>query len=262
MPALQQAPVPARALQAGLGAAAQGSARRGAGRGNSARQASLGLGESTEQSGLTSVPDAASADEIVVGASDFEDKGLRAGVLEKALTAFRVAVGAGQTSSMVFTVIDYELPSKEKRMWVINLATGKLLFHEHVAHGKGSDLDGDGKVNRVGNGNGDGTSNVGLLKTAETYTGKHGKSLRLDGLERGFNDQARERAVVVHSADYVEEDFIEANGRTGRSLGCPALDPDVNGKVIETIKGGSLIFAYWPDPEWLKKSKYLHPTNS
>ena len=193
-----------------------------------------------------------------VNPAAFERSGLRPGVFAKALDAFQVAWARGDTKRTEFTIIDYELPSDKKRMWVIDLATGKLLFHERVAHGRGSDTDNDGRVDRMGNTPEGGTSNVGLLKTAETYQGKHGLSLRLDGLERGFNDNARRRAVVVHSADYVDEKVVAGQGRAGRSLGCPALDPDVNGDVIRTIKGGALIFGYWPDPDWLKKSRYLN----
>lgn len=188
----------------------------------------------------------------------FERSGLRSGVFAKALDAFQVAWARGDTKRTEFTIIDYELPSDKKRMWVIDLATGKLLFNERVAHGRGSDTNNDGRVDRMGNTPEAGTSNVGLLKTAETYQGKHGLSLRLDGLEQGFNHNARRRAVVVHAADYVDEKVVAGQGRAGRSLGCPALDPDVNGDVIRTIKGGSLIFGYYPDPEWLKKSRYLN----
>lgn len=187
----------------------------------------------------------------------FARSGLRPAVFGKALDAFRVAWARGDTKRTEFTVIDYELPSDQKRLWVIDLATGKLLHHERVAHGRGSDPNNDGRVDQMGNTPEAGTSNVGMLKTAETYQGKHGLSLRLDGLERGFNHNARRRAVVVHAADYVDEDVVAGQGRAGRSLGCPALDPDVNGEIIRTIRGGSLIFAYWPDPKWLRESRYL-----
>ncbi|MEC7946537.1 MAG: murein L,D-transpeptidase catalytic domain family protein [Myxococcota bacterium] len=187
----------------------------------------------------------------------FEQSGLRAGVFAKALDAFSTAFAEGRSDSMIVTIIDYELPSSEKRFWVIDLERGRLLFHQHTSHGSGSDRNHDGRMDAAGNRDGSGMSNVGLLKTAETYTGKHGKSLRLDGLERGFNDNARSRAVVVHAASYVDDAFIERNGKAGRSLGCPALDPDVNGRIIDTIKGGKLLFAYYPDPRWLAQSRYL-----
>ena len=100
-------------------------------------------------------------------------------------------------------------------------------------------------------------SSLGLYRTAETYTGKHGYSLRIDGLEKGFNDRARERAIVIHAADYVNEKAAKAQGYLGRSLGCPAVRPEVAHQVIDAVKGGGLIFAYYPDSEWLRTSKYL-----
>ena len=190
--------------------------------------------------------------------SDFERQGLRAKVLEKGLTAFRSAVTKGETASFIFTIIDFEMPSTEKRMWVINLDTGDLLFHEQVTHGMGSDRNHDGRVDPGGLSNRTRSkqSNIGLLRTAETYYSSKfkGTSLRMDGLEDGFNDGARERAIVMHPADYAD---VEEGEKPGRSHGCPALDPDVSGDIIQTIKGGSLIFQYYPDPQWLERSNYL-----
>jgi hypothetical protein len=197
-----------------------------------------------------------------ISPNQFERTGLRAGVFAKALDAFSKAYAMGLSDSYVVTIIDYELPSKEKRFWVIDLENQRLLYHTHTSHGSGSDRNHDGRADSVSNVNGSGQSNVGLLRTAETYTGKHGKSLRLDGQERGFNDHARERAVVVHAADYVDDAYIRRNGKAGRSLGCPALDPDISGEIIDTIKGGKLMFAYYPDQRWLRESRFLNGGNS
>lgn len=197
-----------------------------------------------------------------ISPSQFERTGLRPGVFAKALDAFSRAFAEGKSDSMVVTVIDYELPSNEKRFWVIDLESKRLLFHTHTSHGSGSDRNHDGRADKMSNVNGSGTSNVGLLKTAETYHGKHGYSLRLDGQERGFNHNARSRAVVVHSASYVDDDYIRRNGKAGRSLGCPALDPDISGQIIDTIKGGKLMFAYYPDQRWLRESRYLNGGNA
>lgn len=188
----------------------------------------------------------------------FERSGLRAGVFSKALDAFSRAFAEGQSESMIVTVIDYELPSSEKRFWVIDLERQRLLFHQHTTHGSGSDRNHDGRMDEASNVMESGKSNVGLLRTAERYTGKHGKSMRLDGLEHGFNHNARRRNIVVHSASYADEDYIRRNGKAGRSLGCPALDPDVSGQIIDTITGGKLIFAYYPDQRWLQNSRYLN----
>jgi len=189
----------------------------------------------------------------------FESTGLRPKVFGKALDAFEMAYTEGKSTSSIVTVIDYEMHSGEKRLWVIDLEEKKLLFHEFTTHGKGSDRDHDGKMDSASNTSETNKSNVGLLKTGETYYGKHGESMKLDGLEEGFNDNARRRGIVVHSASYADDSFIETHGKAGRSKGCPALDPDVTGEIISTIKGGKLVFGYYPDPDWLEKSKYLNP---
>ena len=197
---------------------------------------------------------------IRVQPSQFERSGLRAAVLEKGLSAFQKAYVNGDTESMIFTIIDFELSSADKRLWVINLETGALLHHEQVTHGRNSDRNHDGFVDSAqGLSNRDGSyqSNIGLLRTAETYhsTKFGGTAMRMDGLESGFNDNARARAIVMHPADYADRQEGQV---LGRSQGCPALDPDVSGEVIETIKDGTLIFQYYPDPNWLENSNYLN----
>jgi hypothetical protein len=200
---------------------------------------------------------------ITVSAGSFEKQGLRAGVLEKALTAFRAAWAKGDTEKLIFTVIDFSLPSDQKRLFVIDLESGKLLFCELVAHGSGS---GGRMATRFSNREGSNSSSLGLSRTAETYESAKfaDTALRIDGLEKGFNDQMRNRAVVMHQAAYATPAAIETNrrageSRLGRSQGCPALDPEVAGDVIKTIKNGTLIFSYYPDPAWLERSKYLNP---
>ena len=197
--------------------------------------------------------------EIARGVSpeSFEDRGLRSEIFAMALTAFHNAFEQGRSSSTTVTIIDYELPSKQKRLWVIDLLEKKVLFHEHTAHGRGSDPNHDGILDTVSNQQDSHQSNVGLLVTQETYNGRHGKSLRMNGLEEGFNDNARERAIVFHSSHYVNDQFIARHGKAGRSHGCPALDPDVSGQLIETIKNGTLVFAYHPNENWLQNSSYL-----
>ena len=145
-------------------------------------------------------------------------------------------------------------------MWVIDMATGELLFHEQVSHGLNSDKDNDGYVDQNGgldNTVGSGQSSIGLMKASETYYSSkfEGTAMRIDGLEQGFNDNVRRRAVVMHDAKYADN---KRNQKMGRSLGCFVLDPDITGDVIKTISNGSLIFSYYPDKEWLKKSRYLN----
>jgi hypothetical protein len=186
----------------------------------------------------------------------FVDVGLREEVLAQALTAYTTAWNRGETPQKLLTVIDYSLASSEKRLWVIDLDKNAVLFHLHVAHGKNS---GNKTPTSFSNDNNSKQSNVGLMRTAETYYGKHGYSLRLDGLEVGFNDNARMRAIVMHGANYATEDFVRRHGRLGRSWGCPAVDAAISKQLIDTIKGGTLIFGYFPKPEWLQESSYLNP---
>ncbi len=152
------------------------------------------------------------------------------------------------------TIIDYRLPSTERRLWIVDEASGEVLFHERVAHGKNT---GGDAARTFSNVPGSLQSSVGLFRTAEPYVGKHGRSLRLDGLEPGFNDRARERAIVLHGADYVSESFIEQVGRLGRSWGCPAVSRDVSDGVIDRIAGGSPLFVYADDAAWLESSALL-----
>jgi hypothetical protein len=152
------------------------------------------------------------------------------------------------------TVIDYSLPSTSPRLWVLDLRTQRIVFEELVAHGRGS---GEDLATRFSNDVGSHQSSLGLFVTLDEYSGKHGRSLRLQGLEPGVNDRAFERALVIHGADYVSKTFSARHGRLGRSFGCAALTRDAAPKVIERIRGGSAIFAYYPDPAWLASSSFL-----
>ncbi len=158
-------------------------------------------------------------------------------------------------SNKPLTVIDFSLPSSEKRMWIINVESGEILHYGYVSHGRNS---GDLMAERFSNVNSSYMSSLGFYLTAETYHGKHGYSLRLDGLEKGFNDKARERAIVIHGADYAKEEFIQATGRLGRSLGCPALPHEEAKEVIDMIKENSLLFIYANDTQYLEKSPILN----
>ena len=151
-------------------------------------------------------------------------------------------------------VIDYSRPSTEPRLWVFDLAAGALLYREHVAHGRGS---GENLARAFSNLEGSHQSSLGLFSTAEPYVGGNGYSLRMDGLEPGVNDRARARAIVMHSAPYVNPVTARTQGRLGRSLGCPAVRPEVARQVIDTLKQGQLLFAYYPDEQWLEGSRLL-----
>lgn len=156
----------------------------------------------------------------------------------------------------LLTVIDFTLPSTEKRLWVIDVEKREILLHSVVAHGRNT---GELMATNFSNTPESFQSSLGFYKTAETYQGKHGYSLRLDGLEKGFNDQARARAIVIHGADYAREEFAKTTGRLGRSLGCPALPPELSAKVIDLIKDGSLLFIYGNDSKYLSQSTLVQP---
>ena len=176
-------------------------------------------------------------------------------VLELALRAYRCGQREGRFRRPLLTVIDYSLPSTEARLWVIDLQHKRVLHHELVAHG---DRSGDTMAVAFSNEIGSHQSSLGLFRTDEAYTGQYGYALRLSGLERGVNDNARQRAIVVHGAPYVSRAAIAQWGRIGTTWGCPGIPEDVAAPVIDDIAGGSAIFAYYPDADWLRDSRYLH----
>lgn len=176
-------------------------------------------------------------------------------VLSTALSAMQCALNNGAQPAQRLAVIDFSLPSSEKRLWIFDLKRKELLLNDFVAHGNRS---GDNFATRFSNTNGSHQSSIGLFRTAESYQGKHGYSLRMDGLEPGFNDRARERAIVIHSADYVNPAWIQSQGRIGRSQGCPAVRPEIARTVVDTLKGGQFMFSWYPDQEWLQSSIYLN----
>jgi len=180
---------------------------------------------------------------------------LESDVFDLALNAASCAVRLGAvTNPKTLTVIDYSRPSNHERLWVIDLTTRELLYEELVAHGQGT---GGLTATRFSNEPETHSTSLGLFRTDNTYVGRNGYSLRLDGLDKGLNDRARERAIVMHGAPYVSEQFLRANGRLGRSWGCPAIRNDVAREMIDRVKGGGLVFAYHRDAGLAKKSKFL-----
>ena len=182
--------------------------------------------------------------------------GLAPHVLDLAVGAVRCAARSGEIQSpSTLTVIDYSQPSIEPRLWVYDLTSGALLFRELVAHGRNT---GDNLAERFSDTPDSRQSSLGLFVTADTYVGSNGYSLRLDGLEPGFNAHARERAIVMHGAAYVDAEHASRYGRLGRSWGCPALRQGIARNVIDTIRGGGVVFSYYPDDTWLKTSRFLN----
>lgn len=176
-------------------------------------------------------------------------------VLQYALRAYACAHAQKIGNPRYLTIIDYSLPSTQKRMWVIDLKTATVSFHTLVAHGKNS---GFVKTTSFSNLPGSDESSIGLFLTANTYMGHNGYSLKLNGLEKGFNSNAMQREVVIHGAAYVNDDFVNRYGRLGRSWGCPALSKLVSTPVINEIKNGTLVFSYYPQQQWLDNSTFLH----
>ena len=156
----------------------------------------------------------------------------------------------------VVTIIDYSQSSNQKRLYVLDLKHKKVLFNTYVAHGRKT---GEEFAQSFSNCNGSYQSSLGFFVTRQTLVGSHtGFALSLDGVEKGFNDNANRRAIIMHAADYVSESFIKKYGRLGRSLGCPALPPELNTPIIEAIKGGTCLFQYNADPGYLCASALLN----
>ncbi|MFA5959747.1 MAG: murein L,D-transpeptidase catalytic domain family protein [Tatlockia sp.] len=174
-------------------------------------------------------------------------------VLKTALIAYKKAADKGAVRKPLLTVIDYSLPSNQQRMWVFDLHNEKLLYNTYVAHGKNSGMD---VPHHFSNSFSSKETSLGTFVTRDTYIGSKGYSLNLQGLEHGINDNAYNRRVVIHGAWYVEPDFIKKAGRAGRSWGCPSIAKTLARPVINTIKGGSVVFAYYPDKYYLSHSGF------
>lgn len=176
--------------------------------------------------------------------------GLRRDVFEYALRGLTKIPGVRP----ILSIVDMSQPSTSKRLYVIDLIGRKLLFNTYVSHGMNT---GSLSAKRFSNKSESWQSSLGFYQTLSTYQGKHGLSLKLQGLEKGFNSNAYDRAIVLHGADYVCEDFIKRTGRLGRSQGCPAVPNYLSKNIIQAIKNGSCLFVYYPDPTYLKRSTYL-----
>jgi hypothetical protein len=176
-------------------------------------------------------------------------------LINKVLTTLTCSNAYHVQHNQILTVIDYSLPSNQKRLWIFDLKQKKLLFHTFISHGITS---GALLTNYFSNINNSKATSLGVYKTEKTYYGRDGLSLRLNGLERGFNDNANNRYIVMHGAWYVDEQFIKKYGRPGRSWGCPALPIQMTGPIINTIKDNSLFVVYYPSETWLAQSKFLH----
>ncbi|WP_395049077.1 murein L,D-transpeptidase catalytic domain family protein [Flavobacterium sp.] len=162
---------------------------------------------------------------------------------KEALKGFYLLKEKGLIQKDILTLVDFSLSSNIKRLWVIDLDTNTILYNSLVAHGRNT---GEEYANSFSNSNSSYKSSLGFYATGEIYSGKHGMSLKLDGLEKGINDNARERGVVMHSANYVSNSFIKCNKRLGRSQGCPAIPEESLKEIVNTIKNKSCLFIYHP----------------
>lgn len=179
--------------------------------------------------------------------------GLSRQAFQYAMKGYETLLQHGKlANTQIMTIVDFSKPSTEKRLYVLDLENMKLLYQSYVSHGRNS-----GKLyaTKFSNTPESYMSSLGAYVTGNTYFGQHGYSLRLNGEEKGINDNALNRAIVIHSADYATQNFINRQGYLGRSFGCPALPKDVSKPIIETIKDGSYMFVYAPSKTYESKTQ-------
>ena len=172
----------------------------------------------------------------------------------EAMKGFYLLKERGIIQKNILTLIDFSLSSNTKRLWVIDMTTNTILFNSLVAHGRNT---GEEFATTFSNINSSFKSSLGFYSTGEIYQGKHGASLRLDGLEKGLNSNARERGVVMHGADYVSESFIRDHKRLGRSQGCPAVPVELTDEIIQTIKDKSCLYIYHPSRTFTMEERLI-----
>ena len=186
---------------------------------------------------------------------NLDDLGLSKQAFTYAVEGYNYLLSTGKLNNdHILSVVDFSLPSSKKRLFVIDMKNGKLLYNTYVAHGRNS---GTVYANEFSNRPESFKSSLGFYITKGTYNGKHGYSLQLEGEEKGINDNALSRAIVVHSASYVNENVVKSQGYVGRSLGCPALPEKLAKPIIETIKDGSCFFMFSPESNYVSKSQIL-----
>ena len=195
--------------------------------------------------------------EDIYTAVNLVDTGLPRNVFDLAIKGLNKLNTEGKLQNPnIVTIADYSQSSNKKRLYVVDLKDRKLLFNTYVAHGRNT---GDEYARSFSNEEGSLKSSLGFYITENPIVGSHtGYALLINGVEKGFNDHAVKRAIIIHAADYATENFIKKYGRLGRSLGCPALPPDMNKPIIETIKGGTCLFIYNPDNKYICSSSLLN----
>lgn len=190
-------------------------------------------------------------------AVDLAAEGADATFAEDALWAFDVAWDNGDTDRFQYAITDFSLPSSDERMWVLDLTDGSVLHTLHVAHGEGSSSGDSRYADTFSNVAESHQSSLGMMVGGEEYTGSYGDSMRLDGLEDGFNDAVRDRAIVVHPWEGARDTYVARNGETAETWGCPGIDDRISADVIDLFAEGGLLFFWYPDANWLRTSTYL-----
>lgn len=227
---------------------------------------SIGIGSTELYSSMTKdvVTDTASFNDeenvntvsLIYDSLHLNDYGLTEEVLEFAFTGYQNLLEQGMiTRPGILTICDFSQSSSKKRLYIIDMNNYKLLMNTYVAHGKNT---GDEYARNFSNKPESLQSSLGFYITHNTYFGEHGLSLKVEGLEKGFNDKAMERAIVIHGSDYADERSIERKGFLGRSWGCPAIPEKYKTKIINEIKNGTCLFIYHPTQKYLKGSTLIN----
>lgn len=184
--------------------------------------------------------------------------GLKKDIFEKAMNGWNQMFEGGELSkSHLLSIMDLSQSANLKRLYIIDVEKGVLLYNTLVAHGRNS---GEEFAKSFSNNSNSKKTSLGFYQTGKTYDGKNGLSLQLIGLEKGINNYAERRSIVIHGAKYVSDVFIKSNGHLGRSQGCPAISKELCEPIISVIKEGSCFFIYYPDTHYLKTSEFLKPT--
>jgi L,D-transpeptidase catalytic domain len=187
---------------------------------------------------------------------DFSAAGLSKDVFYSAVKGYNYLLQKNLIKNTdVLTIIDYSKSSSQKRLYVLDMNSGKILFNTLAAHGKNSGMD---YATDFSNEESSNKTSLGFFITSNTYMGNNGYSLRLQGCEKGINNRAMERAIVMHGAGYVNENFVQSNGYLGRSHGCPAVPQQISKSIIDVIKNGSCLFLYHPTKKYTTASKILN----
>jgi hypothetical protein len=206
---------------------------------------------------MTGVSSHETVNEDIYTALNLADTGLVRTVFDMAIKGLKRLCSEGKLKNTnLVTIADYSQSSNKKRLYVIDLKNKKLLFNTYVAHGRNT---GDEYARSFSNKEGSLKSSLGFYITENPMVCSHtGYSLMINGVEKGINDHAAKRAIIIHGADYATENFIKKYGHLGRSFGCPALPPDLNKPIIDSIKGGTCLFIYNPDNKYICSSSLLN----